>query len=32
LRPAEREQVQQFFEEARTLLWRQLFEQMQRKP
>jgi exosortase len=32
LRPVEREQVQQFFEEARMMLWRQLFEQMQRKP
>jgi hypothetical protein len=31
LKPGEREQVQQFFEEARMLLWRQLFEQMQRK-
>lgn len=29
LRPAEREQVQQFFEEGRMMLWRQLFEQMQ---
>jgi hypothetical protein len=31
LRPLEREQVQQFFEEARMMLWRQLFEQIQRK-
>ena len=32
LRPIEREQVQQFFAEARMMLWRQLFEQLQRKP
>jgi exosortase len=32
LRPLEREQVQKFFEEARGMLWRQLFEQMRRKP
>jgi len=31
LRPLEREQVRQFFEEARMMLWRQLFEQIQRK-
>ena len=31
LRPLEREQVQQFFEQARLQLWRQLFEQLQRK-
>ncbi len=29
LKPVEREQVQAFFEEARMVLWRQLFEQMQ---
>ena len=32
LKPQEREQVRQFFEEARMMLWRQLFEQMRRKP
>lgn len=32
LRPLEREQVRQFFEEARAMLRRQLFEQMRRKP
>ena len=32
LSPLEREQVRQFFEEARIMLWRQLFEQMRRKP
>ena len=32
LRPIEREQVRQFFEEARIMLWRQLLEQMRRKP
>ena len=32
LKPLEREQVRQFFEEARMMLWRQLFEQMQPKP
>ena len=32
LKPREREQVQQFFEEARMMLWRQVEQQMQRKP
>jgi hypothetical protein len=32
LSPLEQEQVRQFFEEARVILWRQLFEQMRRKP
>ena len=31
LRPQEREQVQQFFQESRVLLWRQLFAQLQTK-
>jgi len=31
LRPAEREQVRRFFEEGRMILWRQLFNQIQRK-
>jgi hypothetical protein len=30
-RPAERDQVRQFFEQARMMLWRQLFDQMQHK-
>jgi hypothetical protein len=32
LLPVEREEVRQFFEEARMMLWRQLFEQMRPKP
>lgn len=31
LRPAEREQVRRFFEEGRRIIWRQLFDQIQRK-